>query len=126
MKNKMPLNFTLKIEIFDVWRIDIMGPYPSLRSNKYILVVVDCLTKWKEAIANPSSDSRVVAKLFKKIIFPFFRVPRVFISDNVMHFIEDKLGALLKKYGVHHKLGLATIIKLVAKSRSQTVRLSLA
>ena len=30
--------------------------------------------------------------------------PRVLVSDN--GFIEKKLGALLKKYGVHHKHGL--------------------
>jgi len=47
-----------------------------------------------------------VAKLFKRIIFPHFEVPRVLISDNMTHFIEKKLEALLKKYGVHHKYGL--------------------
>jgi len=30
----------------------------------------------------------------------------VLISDNGEHFIEKKLEALLKKYGVHHKYGL--------------------
>ena len=55
---------------------------------------------------SPTNDSRVIAQLFKKIIFPRFGVPRVLISDNGAHFIEKKLGALLKKYGVHHKHGL--------------------
>jgi len=59
-----------------------------------------------EAVASPTNDSRVVAKLFKRIIFPCFGVPRVLISDNGTHFIERKLEALLKKYGVHNKYGL--------------------
>jgi len=59
-----------------------------------------------EAVASPTNDSRVVAKLFKHIIFPQFGVPKVLISDNGTHFIEKKLEALLKKYGVHHKYGL--------------------
>ena len=102
----MPLNYILEVEIFDVWGIDFMGPFPSSRGNKYILVAVDYVSKWVEAVASPTNDSRVVAKLFKKIIFPRFGVPRVLISDNGTHFIEKKLEALLKKYGVHHKFGL--------------------
>ncbi|GJW36482.1 reverse transcriptase domain-containing protein [Tanacetum coccineum] len=36
-------------EIFDVWGIDFMGPFPSSQGNKYILVAVDYLSKWVEA-----------------------------------------------------------------------------
>ena len=102
-KNEMPFTFILEVEIFDVWGIDFMGPFPSSRGHKYILVAVDYVSKWVEAIASPTNDSRVVAKLFRKIIFPRFGVPRVLISDNGSHIIEHKLESLLKKYGVHHK-----------------------
>jgi len=57
-------------------------------------------------VASPANDSRLVAKLFKRIIFPRFGVPRTLISDNGMHFIKKKLEALLKKCRVHHKYGL--------------------
>jgi len=90
-KNEMPLNFILEVEIFDVWGIDFIGPFPSSRGNKYILVAVDYVSKWVEAVASPTNDSRVVAKLFRKIIFPRFGVLRVLISDNGTHFIEKKL-----------------------------------
>jgi len=40
-KNEMPLSFILEVEIFDVLDIDFMGPFRSLRGNKYILVAVD-------------------------------------------------------------------------------------
>ena len=33
----------LEVEIFDVWGIDFMGPFPNLDGNKYILVCVDCV-----------------------------------------------------------------------------------
>ena len=83
-----------------------MGPFPSSKGNKYILVAVDYVSKRVEAIVSPTDDSRIVAKLFKRIIFPHFRVPRVLISDNRTHCIKKKLKALLKKYGMHHKYGL--------------------
>ena len=57
-------------------------------------------------MASPANDSRVVAKLFKRIIFPQFGVPVAPISDNRTKFTQNKLEALLKKYRVHHKYGL--------------------
>ncbi|GKD68493.1 reverse transcriptase domain-containing protein [Tanacetum coccineum] len=39
--------------------IDFMGPFPSSRGNKYILVAVDYLSKWVEAKALPTNDARV-------------------------------------------------------------------
>ena len=105
-KMRCPLNFILEVEIFDVWGIYFMGPFPSFRGNKYILVIVKYASKWVEVTANRTNDLRVVAKLLKKKIFPHFGVLRVLISDNRTHFIEKMLEALLKKFGVHHKYGL--------------------
>ena len=58
-KNDMPLNFILEVEIFDVWGIDFMGPFPLSRGDKYILVAMDCVFNWVEAVANPTNDSRL-------------------------------------------------------------------
>jgi len=66
----MLLNFILKLEIFDVYDINFHGTFPSSRGNKYILGAVDYVSKWVKVIVGPTTDSRRVAKLFKKIIFP--------------------------------------------------------
>ncbi|GJX22924.1 reverse transcriptase domain-containing protein [Tanacetum coccineum] len=60
-RDEMPQNSIQVCEIFDVWGIDFMGPFPSSRGNKYILVAVDYLSKWVEAKALPTNDTRVVA-----------------------------------------------------------------
>ncbi|GKD69501.1 reverse transcriptase domain-containing protein [Tanacetum coccineum] len=44
-RDEMPQNSIKVCEIFDVWGIDFMGPFPSSRRNKYILVAVDYLSK---------------------------------------------------------------------------------
>ncbi|GKC59196.1 reverse transcriptase domain-containing protein [Tanacetum coccineum] len=52
-RDEMPQNSIQVCEIFDVWGIDFMGPFPSSRGNKYILVAVDYLSKWVEAESAP-------------------------------------------------------------------------
>nr|GEU87750.1 reverse transcriptase domain-containing protein [Tanacetum cinerariifolium] len=56
--DEMPQNSIQTCEIFDVWGIDFMGPFPSSQGNKYILVAVDYLSKWVEAKALPTNDAR--------------------------------------------------------------------
>nr|GEZ23687.1 reverse transcriptase domain-containing protein [Tanacetum cinerariifolium] len=65
--------------------IDFMGPFPSSRGNKYILVAVDYLSKWEEAKVLPTNDARVVCK-FLKNLFARFGTPRAIISDRGTHF----------------------------------------
>ncbi|GJU85280.1 reverse transcriptase domain-containing protein [Tanacetum coccineum] len=78
-RDEMPQNSIQVCEIFDVWGIDFMGPFPSSRGNKYILVAVDYLSKWVEAKALPTNDARVVVK-FLKSLFARFGTPRAIIS----------------------------------------------
>nr|GEU90552.1 reverse transcriptase domain-containing protein [Tanacetum cinerariifolium] len=83
--------------------IDFMGPFPSLRWNKYILVAVDYLSKWVEAKALPTNDVRVVCK-FLKSLFARFGAPRAIISDRGTHFCNDQFAKVMRKYGVTHHL----------------------
>jgi len=55
--NEMPLNNILEVELFDVWGIDFMGHFPSSFSNQYILVAIDYISKWVEAVILPSNDA---------------------------------------------------------------------
>ncbi|GJY19026.1 reverse transcriptase domain-containing protein [Tanacetum coccineum] len=59
-RDEMPQNAIQVCEIFDIWGIDFMGPFPSSPGNKYILVAIDYLSKWVEAKALPTNDARVV------------------------------------------------------------------
>ncbi|CAM8895895.1 unnamed protein product [Rhodiola kirilowii] len=100
----MPQQSILSVEIFDVWGIDYMGLFLSSYGNQYILVAVDYVFKWVEPIASPTCEAKVVTRLFKKIIFPRFGVTRTVISDGGSHFKEKHFEALLRKYGVSHKV----------------------
>nr|GEW33094.1 reverse transcriptase domain-containing protein [Tanacetum cinerariifolium] len=89
--------------IFDVWGIDFVGPFPSSRGNKYILVAVDYLSKWVEAKALPTNDTRVVVK-FLKSLFARFGTTHTIISDRGTHFCNHQFAKVMLKYRVTHRL----------------------
>ncbi|RVW22604.1 putative mitochondrial protein [Vitis vinifera] len=65
-RNQMPMNPILIVELFDVWGIDFMGPFPMSFGNSYILVGVDYVSKWVEAIPCKQNDHRVVLNSLSK------------------------------------------------------------
>ncbi|GJX58858.1 reverse transcriptase domain-containing protein [Tanacetum coccineum] len=104
--DEMPQNSIQVCEIFDIWGIDFMGSFPSSRGNKYILVAVDYFSKWVEAKALPTNDSRVVCK-FLNSLFARFGAPRAIVSDRGTHFCNDQFSKVMLKYGVTHRLSTA-------------------
>nr|GFA46697.1 reverse transcriptase domain-containing protein [Tanacetum cinerariifolium] len=73
-----------------------MGPFPSSKANKYILVAVDYLSKWVEAKALPTKDARVVVKILKSL-FSRFGTPKAIISDRGTHFCNDQFARVTSK-----------------------------
>nr|GEX83722.1 reverse transcriptase domain-containing protein [Tanacetum cinerariifolium] len=105
-RDEMPQNSIQVFEIFDVWGIDFIGPFPSSQGNTYILVDIDYLSKWVEAKALPTNDARVVCK-FLKYLFARFGIPRSIISDRGTNFCNDQFAKVMLKYGVTHRLATA-------------------
>ena len=79
-RDEMPQNPIIVCEIFDIWGMDFMGPFPSSYGNTYILVAVDYVSKWIEAKTTSTCESKEVAKFLKTNIFNRYRVPRAIIS----------------------------------------------
>ncbi|CAN6583772.1 unnamed protein product [Malus baccata var. baccata] len=103
-KDQMPQSPIFNVEIFYAWGIDFMGHFPSSHGFVYILLAVDYVSKWVEARATRTNDSKVVADFVKTNIFARFGMPRVLISDGGSHFCNRTIEALLKKYSVTHKV----------------------
>ena len=58
----MPMRPILEVEIFDLSGINFMGPFPPSDGKEYILVTVDYVSKWVEAIPTRTNDHREVLK----------------------------------------------------------------
>ena len=87
-RDSMPLNYNLQVELFDVWGIDYMGPFVKSQGCGYILVAVDYVSKWVQAMPCRAADAKHARKMFHEIIFSRFGTPRMVISDGGSHFID--------------------------------------
>ena len=79
-----------------------MGPFPSSFSNLCILLAVDYVSKWVEAIPTRKNDASVVVKFLRSHIFTRFDTPRALITDGGTHFYNKMIDKVLQKYGVRH------------------------
>ncbi|XP_074277429.1 uncharacterized protein LOC141601067 [Silene latifolia] len=78
-------------EVFDMLKI-------------YILLEVEYVSKWVEAKATKTDDAKLVGEFIKTNIFSRFAFPKALIRDRGTHFCNKAIGALLKKYGLIHKV----------------------
>ena len=81
-----------------------MRPFPSSNGYTYILVAVDNVTKWVEAIPTSSADHNTSIKVLKEVIFPRFGVPRYLMTYGGSHFIQGVFRKMLAKYDVYHRM----------------------
>ncbi|CAM8968712.1 unnamed protein product [Rhodiola kirilowii] len=106
-RNEIPQVPILVNDVFDIWGIDFMGPFPISCGFAYILVAVDYVSKWVEAKATRCDDAKTVVDFLRTNIFCRYRVPKAIISDQGTHFCNRMMVATLRHYHVHHRTSTA-------------------
>ena len=84
-----------------------MGRFPSSFGNIYILLVLDYVSKWVEAISCPRNDVSTMVGFIQRNILSRFGTPRTIISDEGSHFENKVFAKFMSKYGIKHVMGLA-------------------
>ena len=106
-RHEMPLQGILVVQLFDVWGMDFMGPFPVSFGNIYILLAVDYVSKWVEATTCPKNDANTVGGFLQRNILSRFGTPRTIISDGGSHFANKVFDKLMSRYGIKHIMSLA-------------------
>ena len=106
-RHEMPLQSILVVQLFDVWGIDFMGPFPPSFGNLYILIAVDYVSKWVEAAACPRNDTNTIVGFLKRNILSIFGTTITIISDGGSHFANKVFDKLMGRYGIKHIMSLA-------------------
>jgi transposase InsO family protein len=90
-----------------VWGIDFLGPFKNSHGYEHILVIVDYVSKWVEAIQCPKVSTEESIAMMKSMIFPRFDTPRILTSDGGTHFTRKNLKKCLSKLGIEHRVSTA-------------------
>ncbi|MCO5604628.1 hypothetical protein L7F22_058798 [Adiantum nelumboides] len=89
---------------FEKWGINAIGPLPMAQSGKqYIIVGVDYMTRWAEAIATTRITAKDVARFVFENICCRFGTPLEIISDRGPGFRGDLVGELMEQLGISRR-----------------------
>lgn len=101
----MPLLPTFPTQPFERWGLDFIGEvHPtSSRSNRYIIVATEYLTKWAEAKAVKKADAATTALFLFENIVTRYGCPKVIVSDQGSHFINDVIDEFMDIFKVKHR-----------------------
>ena len=90
---------------FEIWAIDFIGPFliPAKRIGaRYIITVVEYVTKWVEEEPVDTCSSEIVAKFIYENIITRFGCPITLINDQGSHFINKTIKALIDQFKIDH------------------------
>jgi transposase InsO family protein len=84
-----------------------MGPFKNSHGYEHILVMVDYVSKWVEAMRCRKASTEESITMIKSMIFPHFGTPRILISDGGTHFTGMNFKKCLSKLGIEHRVSTA-------------------
>jgi hypothetical protein len=84
-----------------------MGPFTNSNGYEHILVMVDNISKWVEAIPCRRASTEESISMIKNIIFQRYGVPQILISDGGTHFTGNSFRKCLSKLGIKHRVDTA-------------------
>ena len=93
--------------LFHTWSVDIIGPISPASSPggaRYIILAVEHLSAWPEAIPLVSTEASVVAKVLYDNIFVRYGCPYRILSDRGANFVSTLVSELCKLFKVKRAL----------------------
>ena len=83
-----------------------MEPFPHSYGKLYILLSMDYVSKWVEAITIEKNDVKTMVQFVHINILTWFSAPRCILNDEGSHFYNRVFASLLRKYNVRHAKSL--------------------
>jgi transposase InsO family protein len=84
-----------------------MGTFQNSHGFEHILVMVDYVSKWVEAMPCRKASTEESISMIKSMIFPHFGTLRILISDGGTHFTRKNFKKCLSKLGIEHRFSMA-------------------
>lgn len=89
---------------FHRWHMDILELATTKQGYRYVLLMVDSLTRWMEAIPLKTQEASEVASVIYRDLICRYGAPRVLVSDRGRNFLSKIVKVLCDLYKVkrHH------------------------
>ena len=88
-------------ERFTHVHVNIVGPFPPDRGNRYLLTMVDRTTRWPEAVPLANTSADMLLEAFLTSWVARFGVPYTVTSDRGAQFTSAVWQAALSKLGIN-------------------------
>ena len=105
-RDEMPLVPQVTLQPFDKWAIDFVGPInpPGKRTGAcFIITATKYLTRWVEVAPVYDCTTMTVARFSFENIVMCFGCPRILMSDQGSHLINQTIKVITDELQVQHK-----------------------
>ena len=89
---------------WDTLSIDIVGPLPADHRHEFLIVFVDCYSRYTILIPSSNHTANTVSEALLRDVVPYFGKPRQLLSDRGREFVGEIWGKLLRSLGVQRVL----------------------
>ena len=89
---------------WDTLSVDIVGPLPADRRHEFIIVFVDCFSRFTVLVPASNHTADTVSDTLLRHVVPYFGTPRRLLSDRGREFVGDVWGKLTHTLGIQRLL----------------------
>ena len=89
---------------WDTLSLDIVGPLPPDRHREFLIVFVDCFSKYTILVPSSNHTTSTVSEALMRHVIPYFGTPRRLLSDRGREFISSIWTKLLHSLGIQQVL----------------------
>ena len=89
---------------WDTLSVDIVGPLPADRRHEFIIVFVDCYSRFTILVPASNHTADTVSDALLRHVVPYFGTPRRLLSDRGREFVGEVWGKLTSSLGIQRVL----------------------
>ena len=88
----------------DTLSVDIVGPLPADRRHEFLIVFVDCYSRYTILVPASNHTASTVSDALLRHVVPYFCTPCRLLSDRGREFVGEIWGKLMRSLGVQRLL----------------------
>ena len=89
---------------WDTLSVDIVGPLPADRRHEFVIVFVDCFSRYSILVPASNHTASTVSDALLRHVVPYFGTPRRLLSDRGREFVGEVWAILTRSLGIQRLL----------------------